>query len=104
MVTATATAAGQRCSPGVRRAHAGSCSDPFRLTGWSVPDALRTRGDPAERHVRFAGISAVRTGPAQPYGGARVGRLIVVVGFDGVELVDVASVTSAFDYAVAPHP
>jgi transcriptional regulator GlxA family with amidase domain len=28
-----------------------------------------------------------------------VGRLIVVVGFDGVELVDVASVTSAFDYA-----
>jgi transcriptional regulator GlxA family with amidase domain len=28
-----------------------------------------------------------------------VGRLIVVVGFDGIELVDVASVTSGFDYA-----
>jgi transcriptional regulator GlxA family with amidase domain len=27
------------------------------------------------------------------------GRLIVVVGFDGIELVDVASVTTAFDYA-----
>jgi transcriptional regulator GlxA family with amidase domain len=27
------------------------------------------------------------------------GRLIVVVGFDGIELVDVASVTTGFDYA-----
>jgi hypothetical protein len=36
MVAATATAAGQRCSPGVRRAHAGTSS--FRFTGRSLPD------------------------------------------------------------------
>jgi hypothetical protein len=27
------------------------------------------------------------------------GRLVVVIGFDGIELVDVASVTTGFDYA-----
>jgi transcriptional regulator GlxA family with amidase domain len=30
------------------------------------------------------------------------GRLVVVIGFDGIELVDVASVTTGFDYAREP--
>jgi hypothetical protein len=45
MVAATATAAGQRCSPGVGRAHAGTSSDPFRFTDRSLPDPAADRPD-----------------------------------------------------------
>jgi transcriptional regulator GlxA family with amidase domain len=34
-----------------------------------------------------------------PYGDEMTGRRVVVVGFDGIELVDVACVTTGFDYA-----
>lgn len=44
------------------------------------------------------GILSARHG-ARPHRGAMTGRQVVVVGFDGIELVDVACVTTGFDYA-----